>query len=128
MEKTAKHKAGRPTLYRPDYAEQARRLCLVGCTNEELAKAFDVSLRTVEQWIADIDEFSRSVKDGRHSADSAVANSLYDKAISGDTTACIFWLKNRRSAQWRDRHEHTGADGGPIKLDFPAPAKVFDKI
>jgi hypothetical protein len=28
---------GRPTLYRPDYPDLARRLCLLGGTNEELA-------------------------------------------------------------------------------------------
>jgi transcriptional regulator with XRE-family HTH domain len=32
-----------------------------------------------------------------------------------DVTACIFWLKNRRPEQWRDRVEHTGANGGPIE-------------
>ncbi len=27
-----------------------------------------------------------------------------------DTTACIFWLKNRQRDKWRDRldHEHSG--------------------
>lgn len=33
-----------------------------------------------------------------------------------DVTAQIFWLKNRRPGRWRDRMEHTGADGGPISI------------
>jgi hypothetical protein len=33
-----------------------------------------------------------------------------------DTTAAIFWLKNRRREEWRDvsSHEQTGPNGGPI--------------
>lgn len=45
-----------------------------------------------------------------------------------DTTACIFWLKNRKKDEWRDRQEHTGADGGPIQLtsSIPRPRKGED--
>jgi hypothetical protein len=34
-----------------------------------------------------------------------------------DTTAAIFWLKNRQRDKWRDtqNHELTGKDGGPIE-------------
>lgn len=34
-----------------------------------------------------------------------------------DTTAAIFWLKNRQREKWRDtqNHEVTGKDGGPLK-------------
>ncbi len=33
-----------------------------------------------------------------------------EKHVAPDTTACIFWLKNRRKDDWRDKqeHEHTG--------------------
>lgn len=39
------------------------------------------------------------------------------KHVPPDTTAQIFWLKNRRKALWRDVHklEHTGEDGKPIE-------------
>jgi hypothetical protein len=33
-----------------------------------------------------------------------------------DVTACIFWLKNRRSDRWRDRQEITGVEGGPLEI------------
>jgi len=35
-----------------------------------------------------------------------------------DTTAQIFWLKNRKPKEWRDRKETevTGKDGGPVEL------------
>ena len=31
-----------------------------------------------------------------------MVDSLYSKALAGDVTACIFWLKNRRPSEWRD--------------------------
>ena len=38
------------------------------------------------------------------------------KALAGDTTSAIFFLKTQ--ARWREteRHEITGADGGPLEL------------
>lgn len=33
-----------------------------------------------------------------------------------DTTAAIFWMKNRVSAHWRDKIEHAGEGGGPIAI------------
>ena len=37
-------------------------------------------------------------------------NALLRNAIKGDTTAQIFWLKNRRPDKWRDKRdlEHSG--------------------
>jgi hypothetical protein len=40
-----------------------------------------------------------------------------EKYFPPDTTACIFWLKNRRPDLWRDRREYTGADGSPLLGD-----------
>ena len=127
---------GRPTDYRPDYAEQARKLCELGMTDDELAKFFEVTTRTIYRWQAQHDEFCQALKVGKSPADDRVERSLYHKAcgytfdsekvfnyqgeivraktvehVPPDTTAAIFWLKNRRKDEWRDRHEHTGADG-----------------
>ena len=35
----------------------------------------------------------------------------------GQTMMIVFALKNLNSEDWRDRIEHTGAEGGPINLD-----------
>jgi hypothetical protein len=46
------------------------------------------------------------VEDARAQADEVVVKSLYTKAtIDKDTTAMIFWLKNRQPHLWRDRKE-----------------------
>jgi len=41
------------------------------------------------------------------------------RVIPADTTACIFWLKNRRQQQWRDvhKHEHGSANEFDNKTD-----------
>lgn len=50
------------------------------------------------------------------------------ETIPPNTTAIIFWLKNRRSAKWRDRQEITGADGEPLNLSvsFVRPKEEGD--
>jgi len=42
------------------------------------------------------------------------------KHVSPDTTAAIFWLKNRRRERWKDikATEISGADGGPVPIRY----------
>ena len=40
--------AGRPTLYREEYTEQALKLCRLGATDRELADFFDVHVDTIQ--------------------------------------------------------------------------------
>lgn len=137
---------GRPSKFQPEYVEQARKLCLLGATDQEIADFFEVEVRTIYRWKAEHDEFCQSLKAGKEVADERVERSLFQKAIgyeqeevkifmpagaegpvyapfrakvAPDTTAAIFWLKNRRPDLWRDKQqtELTGADGGPIKAE-----------
>lgn len=136
-------KVGRPTLYKPEYNEQARKFCLMGATDAELADFFEVSLDTIKEWKNVHEEFSASVKKGKSQADANVADRLFQRAMgyehpevdirvvnqeiiktpitkiyAPDTTAAIFWLKNRQRAAWRDRVETelTGVNGGPVEV------------
>jgi len=133
---------GRPSSYKPEYAEQARKLCSLGATDADLADFFEVSDRTIYRWASAHDEFCQALKAGKDVSDDRVERSLYHKAVGytfdsekvfqfqgeivraptkehvpPDTTAMIFWLKNRRKDTWRDRQEHelTGKDGGAIE-------------
>ena len=135
----APKRSGRPSSYSPDYAAQAKRLCELGLTDEELARFFEVHVATIYRWQASFPEFCEALKVGKAPADDRVERSLYHKAcgytfesekifnyqgqivrascvehVPPDTTAAIFWLKNRRKEEWRDRHEHTGADGSAL--------------
>lgn len=98
---------GRPSLYKPEFAEQAATLCKFGATDEEIADAFEVNVATIYRWRGKYQEFCEALKIGKDEADARVERSLYQKAINGDTTAMIFWLKNRRSDVWRDKTEVT---------------------
>lgn len=102
--------AGRPTKYNPDQLDHITQLCMLGATDEELAKFLDVNTDTIYNWKKKHPEFVEAIKKGREYADIEVAKSLFSKACAGDVTAMIFWLKNRRPDQWRDqkniKHEH----------------------
>ena len=36
--------------------------------------------------------------------------------IAPDTTAAIFWLKNRKPEQWRDKHDHEHSGSVNVSL------------
>lgn len=124
---------GRPTSYKPEYAEQAAKLCQLGATDAELADFFKVTTVTIWRWQSAHVEFCNALKRGKEAADERVERSLYARAtgytfdavkifmpanakepvyakyqehVPPDTTAAIFWLKNRQSEQWRDKTEH----------------------
>lgn len=147
---TEKHAGGRPTEYREEYNEQARKLCLLGATDKELADFFEVSEVTINAWKNKHPEFLKSLKDGKLLADAEIANKLYHRAkgyqhedvdikvIDGqivmtdlvkhyppDTTAAIFWLKNRDPKRWRDKQdiEHSGKIGTDLS-DEELEAKI----
>lgn len=149
--KVANSERGRPTLYKPEYADQARRLCLLGATNEILGIYFEVATSTVSLWITTHSEFSDAVKRGRIVADTDVAESLYksamglhisteDKLVSDGkggqqvitlkkqidpvVTAQIFWLKNRQPKLWKDRVEVKE----DINLNVFPPREALDAI
>lgn len=134
---------GRPTLYKEEYNEQARKLCLLGATDKSLADFFGIAESTLNLWKDAHPEFMESIIRGREIADAEIADSLYHRAkgyshpdvhISSyegeikitnitkhyppDTPAASLWLRNRRPKQWRDKQdiEFPGEDGKPQKI------------
>jgi hypothetical protein len=108
----------RPTDYREEYCTEATELCLLGYTDVQLANHFNVSEKTLNNWKHKHPEFLQSLKAGKDVADREVVNALLKKAKEGDTTAMIFWLKNRQRFTWRDKQQHevTGAEGKDLNL------------
>ena len=53
---------GRLTIYRLENAESAPQACMLGATNDALAGRFEVCRRTIDNWIATIPEFSKTVQ------------------------------------------------------------------
>lgn len=68
---------GRPSLYRPEYDEQAYKLCLLGATDKEIADFFDVDERTINNWKVEHPQFFQSVRAGKKVSDMEVASSLF---------------------------------------------------
>lgn len=127
----SKNKRGRKSEYKDEYSEQALKLCLLGATDKEIADFFSVSEQTLNSWKKKYPKFLESLKKGKGLADANVASRLYNRAIGysckatkfatdkgkitdqieytehypPDTTAAIFWLKNRQPEKWRDRKE-----------------------
>lgn len=121
---------GRPTAYKADYAKQAEKLCQLGATDRDIAAFFEVTEQTINRWKLAHPEFCASIKVGKEAADERVVQSLYRKAtgysfdsekvfqnageiirapvvehVPPSDTAAIFWLKNRRKDDWRDKSE-----------------------
>lgn len=136
---------GRPPKYQPSFAAQAAKLCALGATNADLADFFEVSIRTIERWTSEHESFCRALKEAKATADERVERSLYQRAVGytfdsekimsvrgeavrlptrehvpPDVTAQIFWLKNRRPAEWRDKQELEHS--GEVKTKFDAEA------
>jgi hypothetical protein len=136
---------GRPSSYDPDFARQAEKLATLGATDQEIADFFDIDVRTVYRWKHEHEEFCQALKAGKDIADERVERSLYQKAIgyeqdevkifmpggasepvyapfrakiAPDTTAAIFWLKNRRSQEWREKVDHTHANPDGTNIVF----------
>lgn len=68
----------------------------------------DINEDTLHEWKKVHPDFSESLKEGKERADANVAQRLYDRAMGNgrlppDVTACIFWLKNRRKQNWREK-------------------------
>ena len=119
----------RPSKYKDEYTEQAYKLCLLGATDKDLADFFNTTEQTINAWKKK-PEFLESLKRGKMEADAVIAQKLFHRAkgyshhedkifnangeplivptvrhYPPDTTAAIFWLKNRQKNKWRDRQE-----------------------
>lgn len=120
---------GRDGEYDPSMNEQARKLALLGQTNEEIAEFFGIHISTFYRWQAENSAFREAVNEGKVAADANVAESFYKRAtgeyvvvekmhvnkntgeasaikltqyVPGDPGAALNWLKNRQPTKWRD--------------------------
>lgn len=69
------------TLYKPEYAERAQKLCLLGATDATLGAFFGVCRETILNWKKQYPEFKDALSRGKKIADIEVAASLYQATI-----------------------------------------------
>lgn len=123
-----------------------------GLTDEQLAEKMGINPATLYDWKNKHPEISEALKKGKEIVDIQVENALLKRALGyeymeerveisekdgrkviqttktalPDTTALIFWLKNRRPDAWRDKPqekaEAAGEVGGVVLL--PAVAEL----
>ena len=117
-----------------------------GLTELQIAQNLGISRATLENYKRDHLDFLDALKRNKEIADRHVENALYKRALGytykevkktinpdgaefvtetvkevvADTTAQIFWLKNRKPREWRDKQEveHTGETTVNSKIDF----------
>lgn len=108
-----------------------------GLTDEQIANNIGISRSTLFEWRKNNHNISNALKKGKEVVDIEVENALLKRAlgytitineqkvdkdgyvhdlkrdvhIPGDVTAQIFWLKNRRKQQWRDKVEYEKTQG-----------------
>ena len=138
---TGEVKRGRPTKYKSEYAKIAKKLCELGATDNDVAEALEIHEATLYRWRNQYKEFCESLKVGKDKTDDRVEMALYRRAVGytheavkifqfqgqelivpyteivqPDTTAAIFWLKNRRPEQWRANPESGEGDDTDITI------------
>ena len=108
-----------------------------GLTDEQIPNNIGISRSTLFEWRKNNQDISNALKKGKEVVDIEVENALLKRALGytitlyeekvdkdgcvhnlkkdvhvpGDTTAQIFWLKNRKKAQWRDKVEYEKTQG-----------------
>jgi transposase-like protein len=103
-----------------------------GLTDEQIAHNMGIGTSTLYKWKNEHMEIVEALKRGKEVVDRQVENALLKRAlgytyeevtfeegietrrvvkeVQPDTTAQIFWLKNRKPSEWRDKQsiEHSG--------------------
>ncbi len=125
--KKKKNLGGRPTKFKADLIPKTAVLYAEGKTDREICDIIGICPSTLTNWKGRYPEFLASLKENKEKADSLVEASLFRRATGyyhveekiffgfgvvtrvetvkhypPDTSACIFWLKNRKPKEWRE--------------------------
>lgn len=150
-------KRGRPSAYKIEFDEMARRNYLLGYDDGDCAEFLGISIDTLHEWIKTKPTFSAARKDGKDRSDREVEAALRDRAVGykhkeekvflgpngkivvyetdkqypPDTKAAELWLNNRQGTRWKDRRvvENTGEVGIKITVTggLPPPETENDE-
>ncbi len=113
-----------------------------GLTDEQIAANIGIRAGTLYDWKNRFSDISEALKKGKEVVDRQVENALLKRALGytyaeityedgeetkrvikevvPDTTAQIFWLKNRKPEVWRDKREITTDDNDQVMVFIEA--------
>lgn len=91
-----------------------------GLTDQQIADNIGINRRTLDKWKSKYGHIGRALKVGHEQANYAVEGKLLKKAMSGNTTAMIFWLKNN----WRDKYNDSELSPEERKLAIARKRKA----
>jgi DNA-binding XRE family transcriptional regulator len=128
----------RKSKYRPDIVEDLKPLAKAaetGLTSEVIAEFLGINKDTLYEWFKKYPGLKDQIDALKEPQDEAVKRALFQratgykaketkifydkgeivekeviKALPPDTTACIFWLKNRQPDDWRDVRERVNTN------------------
>lgn len=98
--------------------------CRDGLIEKQIYKNMGIGKSTFYKWKNENVEFAELLKESKEIADREVENALFksatgfigpdDKYYPPNTTAQIFWLKNRKKDDWKDKREQDVNIATPI--------------
>ena len=91
-----------------------------GLTDQQIADNIGINRRTLDKWKIKYGRIGHALKMGHEAANYAVEGKLFRKAIQGNTTAMIFWLKNN----WRDKYNDSQLSKEERKLALARMRKL----
>jgi transposase-like protein len=144
-------KMGRPTKFNNRKKEKILHLASEGKTEREISEIIGICPRTLHYWKGQYTDFLHALKESKEQADALVEASLFRRATGyyhpeekvfltrfgeivthetirhypPDTTAAIFWLKNRKSKEWRDAHL---IETPPNQPSLPVGKRSFEEF
>jgi hypothetical protein len=87
-----------------DY-KKVEQLAAQGLTLQQIAAAFGYSERAIYNRKKVDVQLVQSLKKGKAQGIATISNALFQTAVDGNTTAQIFYLKNRDPENWSDRQQ-----------------------
>ncbi len=110
-----KRKPGRPPFkITKEVLRKAEGFASRGMTQMQIADALGINYDTLMKYKNLNSDFLEAIKEGQAKGIAKITNALFTQAEDGNTSAAIFYLKNR--AGWADKQE----------IDLEASVKVID--
>lgn len=105
----------RPSKRTPEREARLYEALRAGNTRRASCAYAGISESTLATWLERYNDFRDAIE--KAEADAEIRNvAIIQKAASDTWQAAAWWLERRRPADFRQRQEMTGADGGPLKI------------